>query len=107
MTDREWQVSEALHRGEAGAPTRSKQASVEEGTDVVARHIRDAAGKHALVSPQLDAALGYARRQMAAARGQLEEADPNAAEAAALADDARSEERRVGKECRSRWAPYH
>ena len=22
-------------------------------------------------------------------------------------DDARSEERRVGKECRSRWAPYH
>src|SRR3712207_303620 len=23
------------------------------------------------------------------------------------ADDARSEERRVGKECRSRWSPYH
>src|SRR5204863_5248078 len=22
-------------------------------------------------------------------------------------DDVRSEERRVGKECRSRWAPYH
>ena len=22
-------------------------------------------------------------------------------------DDARSEERRVGKECRSRWSPYH
>src|SRR3989449_3615754 len=43
---------------------------------------------HALVSPQLDAALGYAKRQMAAARAQLEEADPNAAEAATLADDA-------------------
>ena len=28
---------------------------------------------------------------------------------AILADqiDARSEERRVGKECRSRWSPYH
>src|SRR2546430_17499058 len=26
---------------------------------------------------------------------------------AALADEARSEERRVGKECRSRWSPYH
>src|SRR3712207_7158296 len=24
-----------------------------------------------------------------------------------LADSARSEERRVGKECRSRWSPYH
>ena len=24
-----------------------------------------------------------------------------------LADPARSEERRVGKECRSRWSPYH
>ena len=22
-------------------------------------------------------------------------------------DDGRSEERRVGKECRSRWSPYH
>ena len=22
-------------------------------------------------------------------------------------DDVRSEERRVGKECRSRWSPYH
>ena len=24
-----------------------------------------------------------------------------------LTDDERSEERRVGKECRSRWSPYH
>src|SRR6266508_6351321 len=24
-----------------------------------------------------------------------------------LADSSRSEERRVGKECRSRWSPYH
>ena len=24
-----------------------------------------------------------------------------------LTQDARSEERRVGKECRSRWSPYH
>src|SRR2546421_11444658 len=24
-----------------------------------------------------------------------------------LSDDVRSEERRVGKECRSRWSPYH
>ena len=24
-----------------------------------------------------------------------------------IVDDERSEERRVGKECRSRWSPYH
>ena len=24
-----------------------------------------------------------------------------------ISDKARSEERRVGKECRSRWSPYH
>ena len=27
--------------------------------------------------------------------------------ASILVDDKRSEERRVGKECRSRWSPYH
>ena len=26
---------------------------------------------------------------------------------ASAADELRSEERRVGKECRSRWSPYH
>src|SRR5437660_761330 len=81
----EWNRDDAARPDRAG---RSRQAAVEEGTDAVARQIREAAGKHALVSPQLDAALGYAKRQMAAARSQLEEADPNAAEAAALADDA-------------------
>ena len=25
----------------------------------------------------------------------------------AIGEEARSEERRVGKECRSRWSPYH
>ena len=30
-----------------------------------------------------------------------------AADAVAYVKDYRSEERRVGKECRSRWSPYH
>jgi len=88
LAERQQRVAEALRRGETGAATRAQQALVEEGTDAVARQIRDAAGRHALVSPQLDAALGYARRQMEAARGQLEEADPNPSEAAGLAEDA-------------------
>jgi uncharacterized phage infection (PIP) family protein YhgE len=87
LAGRQQGVAEALRRGETGGATRSQQASVEEGTDAVARQIREAAGRHALVSPQLDAALGYAKRQMAATREQLEEADPNASEAATLADE--------------------
>src|SRR3712207_8504902 len=31
----------------------------------------------------------------------------NAAQIIGLCFDGRSEERRVGKECRSRWSPYH
>jgi hypothetical protein len=88
LAERQQRVAEALRRGEAGAATRAEQGSVEEGTDAVARQIREAAGRHALVSPQLDAALGYAKRQMAAARGQLEDADPNPSEAAGSAEDA-------------------
>jgi hypothetical protein len=88
LAERQEQVAEALRSGDVSAMTRSQQGSVEEGTDAVARQIREAAGRHALVSPQLEAALGYAKRQMAAARAQLEEADPNGSEAAARADEA-------------------
>ena len=88
LADRQLQVAEALRAGNASPTTRSQQASVEEGTDAVARQVREAAGKHALVSPQLDAALGYAKRQMGAVRAQLEDADPNASEAATNADEA-------------------
>src|SRR3712207_8742587 len=34
-------------------------------------------------------------------------ADANAAAIIAVITSTRSEERRVGKECRSRWSPYH
>ena len=33
--------------------------------------------------------------------------DTNLDEIAGMMDIPRSEERRVGKECRSRWSPYH
>src|SRR3712207_9138899 len=35
------------------------------------------------------------------------ETDPELRERLAVAMPTRSEERRVGKECRSRWSPYH
>src|SRR5207247_2575468 len=88
LAERQQRVAEALRGGETTAEPRSAQASVEEGTAAVERQIREAAGKHALVSPQLESALGFARRQMAAARRQLEEANPNASEAAGLAEEA-------------------
>src|SRR5207253_7385837 len=88
LAEREQRVAEALRRGEGGPTTRSRQASIEEGTAAVERQIREAAGKHALVSPQLEGALGFAQRQMAAAREQLEQGDPNSGEAAALAEQA-------------------
>jgi len=88
LARRQQQVAEALERGEGGAATRSRQASVEEGTAMVERHIREAAGRHALVSPQLERALGFAQRQMAATREQLEQGEPNTPAAAALAGEA-------------------
>ena len=35
------------------------------------------------------------------------ECDPTPFRRATYINQARSEERRVGKECRSRWSPYH
>src|SRR3712207_9152482 len=40
-------------------------------------------------------------------RRRLAGADAGPADAAVAVDEPRSEERRVGKECRSRWSPYH
>ena len=39
--------------------------------------------------------------------GTLEPFDRSRLEEIKAADPTRSEERRVGKECRSRWSPYH
>src|SRR2546422_9641566 len=57
LADREQQVAEALRRGEGGPATRSRQASIEEGTTAGERQVREAAGEHAPGSPQLGGAL--------------------------------------------------
>jgi len=56
------------------------------------------------------AAVEQARRQVAALIGAREKEvvfTSGGTEADNLALRGRSEERRVGKECRSRWSPYH
>ena len=39
--------------------------------------------------------------------GNIERNSGDSYSISSLKNDARSEERRVGKECRSRWSPYH
>ena len=88
LARRQQEVADALRDGESGASTRSRQAAVEEGTHAIEQEISAAAGRHALVSPQLEAALGYAQNQMKQAREQLEQGDPNPANAAPFAEQA-------------------
>jgi hypothetical protein len=88
LARRQEEVSEALRDGQAGANTRSRQAAIEEGTRAIEQQISRAAGRHALVSPQLEAALGFAQNQMKQAREQLEQSDPNPASAAPFAEQA-------------------
>ncbi len=88
LARRQQEIADALRAGEAGASTRAQQAAVEEGTHAVEQQISKAAGRHALVSPQLEAALGFAQNQMRQSREQLEQGDPNAATAAPFAEQA-------------------
>ncbi|HLQ68574.1 MAG TPA: hypothetical protein VK124_03525 [Gemmatimonadales bacterium] len=88
LARRQQDVAGALRAGEAGASTRAQQAAIEEGTQAVEQQISKAAGRHALVSPQLEAALGFAQNQMRQSREQLEQGDPNAAAAAPFAEQA-------------------
>jgi len=86
LASAEQELTEALRNGQTGAAVRGRQAAVEEGTRVVGTEIAEVAGRHALVPPQLEAALGMAQNQMRLAREQLEQGDPNAANAAAFAE---------------------
>src|SRR5438094_238672 len=88
LARRQEEVAAALRDGEADAATRARQGAIEEGTHAIEQEIGAAAGRHALVSPQLEAALGYAQNQMKLAREQLEQGDPNPATAAPFAEQA-------------------
>ncbi|HET7224389.1 MAG TPA: hypothetical protein VFK69_01650, partial [Candidatus Eisenbacteria bacterium] len=88
LAERQRRLTGGLDSGTSAAAARSQQAAIEEGTAAVERQIRTAAGRHALVSPGLQSALGFAQRQMAGARAQLEQAQPNTDGAAQLAGEA-------------------
>ena len=96
---------------DAATPTRA--AAADEVVKMISAGVYTAQGDYALkrlgLSPMDREML---RRDRAAdtqgvlARLEASLSQPNPA-ADALASSGRSEERRVGKECRSRWSPYH
>ncbi len=88
LADRQRAVGRALESGGNPAAARAQQAVLEEGAEAVQRQIRDAGARHALVSPGIESALGYAQRQMRSASQQLEQAQPNTEGAAQLAGEA-------------------
>ena len=71
-------------------------AAVDEPVDAIV-HLAAKAG----VRPSLADPLGYARANVLGTQAVLELARRRSI------GRVRSEERRVGKECRSRWSPYH
>jgi hypothetical protein len=88
LAERQRAVTRALESGDNPAGARAQQQALEEGAEAVQRQIRDAGARHALVSPGIQSALGFAQRQMRAASQQLEQAQPNTEAAAQQAGEA-------------------
>ena len=85
LAERQQSVEQRLRRGESGGEVRGDQAAIREGVDRVIDRLQNAAGKNALVSPNLSAALGLARLKMTEALQELQEATPNTRQAGARA----------------------
>jgi hypothetical protein len=83
LAERQLSVQEQLsQQGEPNASTRAEQAAIEEGVQKVLDQVREAAGKNALVPPQIGAALAAARLRMQETREAISSASPNSREAA-------------------------
>jgi hypothetical protein len=81
-------MADHLRRGDAAADLGSRQSALEQGVDQIVRRLGEAAGRNALVSPQLGAALGRARQQVEQSRRALEGPRVDAGQAAASAQGA-------------------
>ncbi|MBI4502531.1 MAG: hypothetical protein HY700_15400 [Gemmatimonadetes bacterium] len=88
LARREQELAERMQRGDAGSDVRGEQAALKEGMDRVVERLQQAAGKNALVSPELSTALGQARMKMKEAMEQLQQANPDTKNAATLAGQA-------------------
>jgi hypothetical protein len=81
LAERQQSVTQRLQRGESDGNLRGEQAAIREGVDRVVERLQDAAGKNALVSPELSTAFGFSRLRMTEALQELQEATPNTRQA--------------------------
>lgn len=91
LLTQELHLADRLRLSEPPAPLRTEQGLIEEGVDRISQQMRVVAGKNALVSQQIVAALAVAAREMAQAREEVSSAAPNgrvAGERAGAATDA-------------------
>jgi hypothetical protein len=85
---RQVDLAQRMRGGDASADARNAQAALRESADRVMQRLQTAAGKNALVSPQVGTSLGFARLRMAEAVDRLQRATPNPQEAGELAGQA-------------------
>lgn len=82
------ELAERMSKGDGGADVRGQQAAIKEGMDKIVERLQSAAGKNALVSPEIATAMGYARMQMKQTLETLQQPVPNTRSAASLAGQA-------------------
>lgn len=88
LAQRQMALAERMRQGDGGADVRSEQAALREGADRVLQRLQQAAGKNALVSPQIGSSLGFARLRMTEAVDRLQRAVPDPGQASELAGQA-------------------
>ena len=88
LAEQQQEVMQRVNRGESGPDVRGAQAAARAGVDRILEQLQGAAGKNALVSPQLGTALGFAKLRMSEAIDQLQRANPNTRQAGELAGEA-------------------
>ncbi len=82
------ELADRLRRGESGAELRGKQAALKEGMEKIIQRLQQAAGKNALISPEISTALGLARLRMKEALERLQQPAPDTKNAATIAGQA-------------------
>lgn len=89
LAERQLAVQDQLKNGgDPAGRLRAEQGAIEEGVQRLLEHMRQAAGKNAMVSPEIGNALGGAQRQMQLTREAISNASPNAREGAEQAGGA-------------------
>jgi len=88
LGEKQLAVSQGFERGESAAKLRADEGAIEEGVDRLQEQVRQAAGKNALVSPDIGTSLSAASRFMQQARDAVSSANANPREAGDRAGDA-------------------